>query len=424
MTSNDGTGGADIGAAAGDIIVVDFRPPESRGRADAASGGCGAPSLRCVQWNIERGYELDKVIALLLHQDADIIALQELDIGCDRSFSRDCVREIASALKMKCAFYVEFEELRSPLRSPQAQGGGVHGNAILSRYDFSPYVVSHSYHPLNWTADGHSLLEPRRGERAILAAEIFIPGLPSAVVCYCLHLEVFCGIIGRLKQFCDVFADSHAKRRNGKHFHQIILGDLNTMAHSIARMSPKYCRDFLRFWSIGLSEGAFWEKYLFNVLHDGTNLPNHRLMPLCPRHFSLFELRTLRNSFFFDPYSTYWDMTLSNYCGLFQGKLDWCLFRGFHVKSYSMANINYEASDHRLLCVLVEPLLLQDCADPGPAALQTFHEQHDCKNIYSETAGYSDDIRSSHRSDKLKKIKFCIFGAVAIFIILRKKAKS
>lgn len=31
----------------------------------------------------------------------------------------------------------EFEELHSPLREPSSQGGGVHGNAILSKFDMS-----------------------------------------------------------------------------------------------------------------------------------------------------------------------------------------------------------------------------------------------------------------------------------------------
>jgi hypothetical protein len=38
----------------------------------------------------------------------------------------------------------EFEELRSPLRDAASQGGGVHGNAILSRFDMSDArVIQH-----------------------------------------------------------------------------------------------------------------------------------------------------------------------------------------------------------------------------------------------------------------------------------------
>ena len=48
--------------------------------------------------------------------------------------------------------------------------------------------------------------------------------------------------------------------------HQAILGDLNTMAHGIARFSPKFCKDKMRFWSLGQSEAAFWDRAVFQVM--------------------------------------------------------------------------------------------------------------------------------------------------------------
>lgn len=45
---------------------------------------------------------------------------------------------------MRYVFLCEFEELRSPLRDTSSQGGGVHGNAILSRFDMSDArVIQH-----------------------------------------------------------------------------------------------------------------------------------------------------------------------------------------------------------------------------------------------------------------------------------------
>ena len=38
-----------------------------------------------LQWNIERGYELDGIIEELKRLDADVLSLQEIDIGCARS---------------------------------------------------------------------------------------------------------------------------------------------------------------------------------------------------------------------------------------------------------------------------------------------------------------------------------------------------
>jgi len=49
--------------------------------------------------------------------------------------------EIAKALKINYIFLSEFEELHSPLRLPSEQGGGVHGNAILTKFDVLDVVV-------------------------------------------------------------------------------------------------------------------------------------------------------------------------------------------------------------------------------------------------------------------------------------------
>lgn len=410
--------------SAGDLYVIDCREPPPQSTAHEQS----APVLKIVQWNVERGYQIDKITALLLEQNADIIALQELDVECDRSHGRNCVLEIAQALKMKCAFLVEFEELRSPLRSDDSQGGGVHGNAILSKYDFEPYVVAHTYHPIDWAVDGSGLGEPRRGCRAVLAASICIPGLSNRVLCYCLHLEVFTGIIGRLKQFRDVLADSHRQRREGRHLYQMILGDLNTMAHSIARLSPNYCRDFLRMWSIGQSEGAFWDRHLFHVLHDDLPNPNQKLLPLCPRHFSFRELCDLRNSYFYDPFLSDADMTLSNYYGIYQGKLDWCLFRGFFVQNHGMDNLDYSASDHRLLYALIRPEICKNKEmrsnwDPGPFAYESYYKsvenQHwECQNRRKPKANRSFVILDIIYDCVLESFGCFLFFSIARTLLL------
>jgi endonuclease/exonuclease/phosphatase family metal-dependent hydrolase len=38
-----------------------------------------------MQWNIERGYQLAGIIEELKRIDADVLSLQEVDVGCDRS---------------------------------------------------------------------------------------------------------------------------------------------------------------------------------------------------------------------------------------------------------------------------------------------------------------------------------------------------
>ncbi len=41
--------------------------------------------MSLLQWNIERGYQLAGIIEELRRLDADVLALQEVDVGCDRS---------------------------------------------------------------------------------------------------------------------------------------------------------------------------------------------------------------------------------------------------------------------------------------------------------------------------------------------------
>lgn len=48
---------------------------------------------------------------------------------------------IAEALHLNYVFLSEFEELHSPLRDALTQGGGVHGNAILSKFDIPEAAV-------------------------------------------------------------------------------------------------------------------------------------------------------------------------------------------------------------------------------------------------------------------------------------------
>lgn len=88
----------------GELVFQDFRPQSAGGQARGAragaapTGGKGEP-LRVVTWNIERGYKLDAVIAELRDLDADIIAIQEIDIGCDRSNNADtgaCFRAVVA----------------------------------------------------------------------------------------------------------------------------------------------------------------------------------------------------------------------------------------------------------------------------------------------------------------------------------------
>jgi endonuclease/exonuclease/phosphatase family metal-dependent hydrolase len=186
--------------------------------ADAVRDADASRPLRLVQWNIERGYKLAEIIALLLAQDADVIALQELDIGCARSGWNDNLRSIAAALKMNAHFVAEFKELYSPLRPADCQGGGVHGNALLSRFEHAAVSVVPHAESFSWAEKGHHKREPRLGGRFSIAADVLIPtrqlrhkNKPTTTTtplrCWSVHMEVFAGgPLARLACLGELFA--------------------------------------------------------------------------------------------------------------------------------------------------------------------------------------------------------------------------
>ncbi len=164
------------------------------------------PSLRLVEWNIERGIELDKIELLLTDKDAfirevhgeaasntsaektkddvlraqmevlqsaDVLVLNEVDWGMKRSDYQDVVKDLADALKMNWAYGVEFVEVDPKILGTQSfanvenQGErkeledlfsvdktrllGLHGSAILSRYPLRDVkLVPFEYQAYDW----------------------------------------------------------------------------------------------------------------------------------------------------------------------------------------------------------------------------------------------------------------------------------
>jgi endonuclease/exonuclease/phosphatase family metal-dependent hydrolase len=164
------------------------------------------PSLRLVEWNIERGIELDKIQLLLTNkqgfigeehgeaasntnnekakdqvlraqmdvlQSADVLVLNEVDWGMKRSDYRAVVKDLADALKMNWAYGVEFVEVDPKVLGLQSFANvenqderkeledlfsvdktrllGLHGTAILSRYPLRDVkLVPFQYQAYDW----------------------------------------------------------------------------------------------------------------------------------------------------------------------------------------------------------------------------------------------------------------------------------
>ncbi|KAG0205947.1 hypothetical protein BGX28_002539 [Mortierella sp. GBA30] len=218
--------------------------------------------IRCLQWNIERNYKPAEILATLTEIDADILCIQEIDIGCHRSgHERDHFLEICRSQGLYGGFVPEFWELEHPGRKDRDQGGGVHGNAILSKWPVNGFrVLDHVHHAYEWERDGLKLNEPRLGRRFTIVADIQTPSGP--LLCYCAHLEVFTGIVGRISALSDILADSELY--SDRYPYQILFGDLNTISHSIARLAKTISTDQYRIGSVGSQEAEWWDRNLWS----------------------------------------------------------------------------------------------------------------------------------------------------------------
>lgn len=256
-----------------------------------------------------------------------------------------------------------------------------------------PFLVPHSYHPVAWEKDGLKIGEPRRGERVGFGANIHVPGHTSPFRVYSLHLEVFCGINDRLRQFADIFDD--AKKHLSQFPNQMIFGDLNTMAHGIARLSPFFCSDSLRYKSIGYSEAQWWQKHIFD----------HATNESCTKKGNSLDLS---NPHFYDPFCSTKDTTLHSYMGCYRGKLDWTLMRGFHVLAKGMDNHDFSASDHKLLYVVVR-------ACSGKSAKEL---EQDIEQAYRDGRVLTNHSRHYYKSLTRSFLIALIFIYLAHYILL------
>jgi hypothetical protein len=140
-------------------------------------------NLTVVEWNACRGKHWLYAIELLQPLNADVIILNEMDIGMARSDQQHTTRLLAYALGMNYAWGLEFLELtRGDAEEQELTTGminmlGLHGNAILSRYPIvnatifrDPIESYFSSLPSFLNANGY---ERRLGGRMALLGKIF-----------------------------------------------------------------------------------------------------------------------------------------------------------------------------------------------------------------------------------------------------------
>ncbi len=207
--------------------------------------------IRVVTWNIQRGIHADGQIQLLRSHpvlaDADVILLNEVDLGMARSGNRDVAKEMAQALGFAyvfgnsylCLDHGDVRDVRDG-HSGEANQQGLHGNAILSRLpirraqNISIAITKDKFQSRN---------EKRLGHKKALLAELDTPWGP--LCCVAAHLDPIGSPLQRAHQLRDIIAAIDAQGCQ-----QVLIGgDFNTTTYDLAsmpRLLGNLARKFLR----------------------------------------------------------------------------------------------------------------------------------------------------------------------------------
>ncbi|MEZ4648169.1 MAG: endonuclease/exonuclease/phosphatase family protein [Candidatus Eisenbacteria bacterium] len=182
----------------GDQLLALLRTPTVRSDWPIRDGSSGSPpsrrSLRVVQWNIEKGLQLDRIRTRLTGDpdlaSADLYCLNEVDVGMARSGpNADVGAELARALGCHLVYvpsYLECTKGPGPdALVPGENERGFHGLAILSRHPVIAADVAELPHC--WDYFDYPV-EKRYGSRQVLSARIDWHG--RKLLAATTHLEV------------------------------------------------------------------------------------------------------------------------------------------------------------------------------------------------------------------------------------------
>lgn len=268
-------------------------------------------NIKLLSWNIERGYEPKSIIDYIKNENPSIICLQEVDWNNKRTDEKDVLGFIAEELKMNGYFLTEFIEIESPKRSKVLQGGGVHGNAILSK--IQPKKVFGVNLPVEY--DWGNSVQKRIGSRNAICAEFNIAN--RRVVICSTHLEdKVSNPIRRIVQFDKLYK----KLENDGYEHMIIAGDMNTIYNRIS--------------------GLF--NFSDPIIKDGKKIKQSEKV-----YWSNNFLKSLGLS---DPFKKS-DWTLKKHF-IYKEKLDWIILKNIAVNDKGVGGFN--TSDHKPLWITID----------------------------------------------------------------------
>jgi len=184
---------------------------------------CPPDSIRVVNWNIDRGSQLQRVIEFLASARADILLLQEADLNAKRTHHTNVAREIAQKLQMNYVFGREFQELIQGTHASPAY----HGQATLSRWPLSNFRIirfqkqSNFWRP-HWFVPEIPPFQERIGGRLALVSEANMAG--QTITTYNVHLESKGDDSLRCSQLDEVLTDAGRYALNTP---AVLAGDFN-----------------------------------------------------------------------------------------------------------------------------------------------------------------------------------------------------
>lgn len=180
--------------------------------------------VHVVHWNILHGLHFEAVLEALAGQPAlagaDLVSLNEVDLGLARTGNRDIAFEMGAALGLHAVWAPLFLEVAAGHRTPpevaaRPQGELLFGLALLSRWPLGSVRRIPLVSPVAHLFDR----ERKAGSYIALAAEVQRPGAPFHAVV--THLDVHGSPADRLAQVQQILAAIPAGP-------VALCGDLNT----------------------------------------------------------------------------------------------------------------------------------------------------------------------------------------------------
>lgn len=275
--------------------------------------------LKIVTWNIERGSNLDALTAYINQVQPDVVCLQEVDWGNQRTSSVDLLSQLAHSTSMLGFLGVEFFEIETSYRPKTLAGGGIQGNAILTRILPKRYFRIELPIAFDWVNAPESKnrivqREKRQGARFALCVE-FNYRDRSIVICS-THLEdKDGGVQGRFAQFKSI-AEA-IPTITSQDATSIIAGDFNSLENWITRITRSDQKSKSLNKPCYIRECRWWKEHL------------------------------LPETGYTDPFNCT-DWTYKRWM-IYREKLDWIAVRNCQVLKKGVGNFN--TSDHRPLWV-------------------------------------------------------------------------